>query len=306
MRRLLVLLLLPALLLTACGGGKDDGGGSSGASDLSGIKVSGQSGKEPKVSGVKGVSTKKIETRTVSEGDGAKLSDGQTINMSYALYKGSSGKPVASTYKQGSTVPVTLNEAKDKLLSGAIVGHKVGSRMLIAGPAKNFFGPQGNPQAGVKADDTLVLVAELISKFQPPKATGSISDVDVTGAWGKKPTVKAEKGLVVDKTESKVLKKGDGPAVKKGDKVQVRYVGVDGTTGKEFDSSYKRGKPASFTLDPGQVIPGFVTGLSGKKIGSRVLVTIPYTDGYGAAGNPQAGIKGGDSLVFVIDLVKKG
>src|SRR5699024_7316562 len=121
----------------------------------------------------------------------------------------------------------------------------------------------------------------------------------------KKPTVESKKNLVVGKTQSKVLKEGNGATVKKGDSVKVRYVGVDGRTGKEFDSSYKRGKPAVFTLDPSQVIPGFVKGLADQTIGSRVLVTIPYTDGYGPTGNPQAGIKGGDSLIFVVDLVKK-
>lgn len=305
MRRLLVLLLVPALLLTACGGG-DDGEEDAGSGALSGIKVSGDAGKQPKVSGVKGTSTDKIVSRTVSEGDGAEVSDGQTVNLSYALYNGSDGKPLTSTYKKGETVPLPLDKKQDKLLSGSIIGHKIGSQMLIAGPATEFYGEQGAAQSGLDKDTTLVLVAEIVSKFKAPKPTGTIADVEVAGKFGKKPKVEAKKNLVVAETESKVLEQGDGPKVKKGEKVKVRYVGIDGRTGKEFDSSYKRGKPASFALDPNQVIPGFVKGLSGKKLGSRVLITIPYSDGYGAAGNPQAGIKGGDTLIFVIDLVKKG
>lgn len=296
-----MLLLIPALLLTACGSdGEDDSG-----STLSGIEVSGDSGKEPDVSGVKGFSSDKIVSETVSEGDGPELADGQTVNLSYALYNASNGKSVTSTYESGETVPLEIDEAKDTLLSGSIVGHTIGSRMLIAGPAKEFYGEQGAAQSGMKKDTTLVLVAELVSKFEPPKPTGSISDVEVRGEYGKKPTVEAKKKLFVDKTESKVISEGDGPALKKGDSVKVRYVGIDARNGKEFDSSYKRGKPASFELVPGKVIPGFVKGLTGKKVGSRVLVTTPYDEGYGAAGNPQAGIEGGDSLIFVIDLVKK-
>lgn len=303
MRRLLVLLLAPVLLLAACSGGGDDDSGGSGAG-LSSVKVSGAAGKEPKVTGVKGVKVSKVESRVVTQGDGPKLSDGQTVNLSYELFAAKNGKAVTSTYKSGQTVALQLDTSKDKLLSGSIVGHTIGSRMLIAGPASQFYGARAT-QAGVDPSDTMILVAELVSKFKPPKTTGTIDDVTVTGAFAKEPEVKPKKNLVVAKTQSKVLKAGDGEAVQKGDTVKVRYVGVDGRTGKVFDSSYKRGKPAEFTLDPSQVIPGFVKGLAHQKIGSRVLITIPYTDGYGPTGNPQAGIKGGDSLVFVIDLVKK-
>ena len=53
----------------------------------------------------------------------------------------------------------------------------------------------------------------------------------------------------------------------------------------------------------GQVIPGFDKTLVGKRIGSRVLLSIPPADGYGPSGNSQAGISGTDTLVFVVDLL---
>lgn len=306
MRRVLVLLLAGVVLLTACSGGSGDGAGGAENRDLSDIEVSGQLGDEARVSGVKGFSTDEIVTRTVAKGDGPELANGQTVNLRYTLYNAADGKALTSTYESGDTVPLELDRKNDKLLSGSIVGHKIGARVLIAGPATEFYGKQGATQAGVETDETLVLVAELASKYKPPKPTGTIDDVGVDGAFGKKPKIQVKDNLVVAETQSKVLEKGDGAEVSKGDSVQVHYVGVNARNGKEFDSSYKRGKPATFALNPTQVVPGFVKGLSGQSIGSRVLVTIPAVDGYGPAGNPQAGIKGGDSLVFVIDLVNKG
>jgi peptidylprolyl isomerase len=54
---------------------------------------------------------------------------------------------------------------------------------------------------------------------------------------------------------------------------------------------------------PPQVIPGWSDGLLGKKVGSRVLLSIPPAEGYGKQGSSQAGIKGTDTLVFVVDIL---
>jgi peptidylprolyl isomerase len=51
------------------------------------------------------------------------------------------------------------------------------------------------------------------------------------------------------------------------------------------------------------VITGWSSGLRGVKVGSRVMLVIPPKDGYGSSGNSQAGIKGTDTLVFVVDVL---
>ena len=51
------------------------------------------------------------------------------------------------------------------------------------------------------------------------------------------------------------------------------------------------------------VIAGFRNALVGQQVGSQVLVVIPPADGYGAQGQPSAGIGGTDTLVFVIDIL---
>ena len=89
----------------------------------------------------------------------------------------------------------------------------------------------------------------------------------------------------------------------------VQYVGALWRTGKgngtAFDASWKRGQPFSFVIGkkPSQVIPGWDSGLVGQTVGSRVMLVVPPADGYGKAGNSQAGIKPTDTLVFVVDVL---
>ena len=105
----------------------------------------------------------------------------------------------------------------------------------------------------------------------------------------------------IDSTQSKVLREGSSKQVlTETSTVTMNYVGVNGTTGEIFDSSYERGEQATFALDG--VVAGFAKGLTGKSVGSRVLVAMPAADGY-PSGSPDGTIAAGTSLVFVIDII---
>lgn len=95
---------------------------------------------------------------------------------------------------------------------------------------------------------------------------------------------------------------GDGPEAEAGNLVDVHYVGVALSNGKEFDASYNRGEALSFQLGVGQVIPGWDTGVQGMKVGGRRKLTIPYQLAYGEGGIPGV-IGPRETLVFVCDLV---
>jgi peptidylprolyl isomerase len=100
------------------------------------------------------------------------------------------------------------------------------------------------------------------------------------------------------------LIKGTGPAIKEGDSVTVNYLGdVWGRGEKPFDNSYGRDAPTTFPLTKGGLIDGWIKGLSGVKVGSRVLLIVPPKLGYGKAGNSQIQVSGTDTLVFVIDVL---
>lgn len=95
---------------------------------------------------------------------------------------------------------------------------------------------------------------------------------------------------------------GDGNEATSGTVVEVHYVGVAWSTQREFDASWNRGDTFEFRLGAGQVISGWDQGVAGMKVGGRRRLTIPPHMGYG---NQGAGgvIKGGETLVFVVDLL---
>lgn len=132
---------------------------------------------------------------------------------------------------------------------------------------------------------------------------------EVSGEFGEKPTVTVE-GEPDDQLVSEVLSEGDGPAVEEGDLVVADYLGQtwrakDDGSANIFDNSYDRGSPAGFSLISGRLIDGWVEGLAGKKVGSRVLLVVPPEQGYGEEGNPEAEIRGDDTLIFVVDIVDR-
>jgi peptidylprolyl isomerase len=121
-------------------------------------------------------------------------------------------------------------------------------------------------------------------------------------ALAKKPTVTLPSGPAPTKLVTKDLVQGTGQTVKPGQTVTVNYVGVLYKTGKEFDSSWKTGQPATFPLTAGGVIQGWVQGIPGMKVGGRRELIIPASLAYGKAGRPPT-IPANSPLVFVVDLL---
>jgi peptidylprolyl isomerase len=96
---------------------------------------------------------------------------------------------------------------------------------------------------------------------------------------------------------------GTGAEATSGKTVDVHYVGVGWSTQKQFDASWDRGSPFSFPLGAGRVIKGWDQGVAGMKVGGRRRLTIPAKLGYGDRGAGRD-IKPGETLVFVVDLLK--
>ncbi|MFH8290602.1 MULTISPECIES: FKBP-type peptidyl-prolyl cis-trans isomerase [unclassified Streptomyces] len=132
---------------------------------------------------------------------------------------------------------------------------------------------------------------------------GPLPEITKGTKFGQKPTVAKGPGKASSDLAVKTLIEGKGKEVAKGDYLQAHYLGQIWATAKVFDNSYDRGNPTVFPIGVGQVIPGWDQALVGKKLDSRVELAIPPKMGYGEEGNKQAGIKGSDTLVFVVDLV---
>ena len=141
------------------------------------------------------------------------------------------------------------------------------------------------------------------SAVPPPKLVdGPLPAITAGTKFDEKPTVAKGSGDPSKDLAVKTVLPGSGKAVAEGDFIQVNYLGQIWSTAKVFDNSYDRKTSLVIQLAQGGIIDGWRYGLAGKKVGSRVEMAIPPTWGYGTAGSAQAGIKGTDTLVFVIDI----
>jgi len=117
----------------------------------------------------------------------------------------------------------------------------------------------------------------------------------------KKPVVAIPAGGTPKSLVKRDIVVGKGKPARQGDSVQVQYVGSSWSTGSEFDASWDRGQPFSFTLGQGGVIKGWDVGVVGMRPGGRRLLVIPPQLGYGAQGSPPK-IAANETLAFVVDL----
>lgn len=144
-----------------------------------------------------------------------------------------------------------------------------------------------------KADNALV------TSGSPTTTTAT---TPTSGPLATEPTVTPPKGSAPKTLVVKDLVVGTGAEAKAGQPATVNYVGVLFNGGKEFDASWKRKEPFTFTLGNGSVIKGWDQGLAGMKVGGRRELLIPSSLAYGPKGSGSA-IPPNAALVFVVDLL---
>jgi peptidylprolyl isomerase len=303
-RRVLPFLLVGALGLGLASCGDDEGSSTASSAGFDDVSVTGEVGKSIDVKFDSQVSVNEVSTKVLTEGDGPEVADGDQVTTHLYLGNGFTQEEALNTYDSGSPERLTVDENQlSEVFIDALSGHTVGSRVAVLAPASEAFGETGNPQLGIGNKDTILVVADLIGIYEPPEAT------DVPAS--KMPELVIEKGDPVgfdfsglpkpkpdDDLKRTVLEKGDGETVTQDMTITADYLGQVYKGKKPFDESYS-GQPADLSLS--QVVEGWTIGLSGMKVGSRVLLAIPPELGYGDQAQPD--IPANSTLYFVVDIV---
>ncbi len=271
-------------------------GSASKAVDISGA-VGGDTA--PKVTFDKGITADPAQASVVTKGSGKALGEGDYVQVSYSVYQAKDAKKLGTVgFDQGN--PQVLSVGGSGFGALLACSH-VGDRIAAVGESSAL---------GFTTGGEIVVVADVVAQT-PTKATGTPKDQDpklptVEDKANGEPEITIPDTAAPNTTTAEVIKQGDGATIAEGDTALVQYKGVLYDGGKEFDSSWSKGAPTTFTIANGQLIKGFVTGLVGQKVGSQVMIVVTPEDGYGATPQEGSGIPANATLVFVVDILAKG
>lgn len=266
------------------------------------ITASGDLGSAQDVDFPTPLKTGNTQVSTLIEGDGAPITGDQLVEMSFSFYNGSTGEPVeeGAYTKAGVYLPSQLLPGMADSIACATVGSRIAAAMTPA----DAFGEQGSPQLGVKANDSIIMVADITDAFLA-KADGTPTPIFQSGFPSVVTAEDGTPGITVPKSEAPTELKvaatrtGDGEKVTADARVLVHYTGALWEDNSIFDTSWDDGTPAVFSLE--EIVPGLATALEGQTVGSQIVAVIPSELAYGE--QASGAIPAGSTLVFVVDIL---
>lgn len=300
-------LLLPVVLtlgLSSCGDDEGGGSGETSSDPLSSVTISGEQGTAPEVEWDGDFEADETTSEVLTEGDGDEVAAGDKVVTNIWIGNGFNQQQAFSTYETGGPETLTVDEETlSEVFIEGLEGHPIGSRVAIAAPADAAFGDQGNPTLDIGNKDSILVIIDIMEMFEEPKPQ------DVPQA--KMPSVVEEKGEPTSLDFSglskpdpdgdllrTVLEEGDGEVLTPESTITADYLGMVYDGKEPFDESFSK-EPAEFALTG--VVEGWTYGLSGLKVGSRVLLSIPPALGYGSQDQPN--IPANSTLYFVVDII---
>lgn len=316
--------MLPMLLLAACSSGSSTGSGATPSASASALTVpspvasaspmptvSGDFGSKATITIPAGQPSGQFVVSTVSDGDGAAVAKNDWVTVNYTAKDWMTGKDISSSYDSGGK-PQLYQAGSGQLVPAfdqSVIGKKVGSRLLVVAPPAAAFGAQGNATLGVNAGDTVVFVLDIMEDVpQDSTIAGAITQPPATSPQVKDngkaaPTITIPAGQAPPtELQTFVLVKGDGKQVQSGQTLVVQYTGVLWSNGQQFDSSWSHGGAQALQVGTGSLIKGWDQGLVGQTVGSRVMLVVPPSLGYGD--KAQSAVPANSTLVFVIDILE--
>lgn len=284
-----------------------------GSGSASQVEVSGSLGSAPIVDFPTPFVGRTASVNTVlrAEDSVREVVDGYYVDFEATVYLGADQTVLTSTaYGQDGAPPQRLAVAAGtNVLSDAFLCQGEGERFTLAGTTADIFGDVTG--SGINPTDTVVVVFDVMGVY--PRAASGLPQFGQDGMPAVTTAPDGRPGIAVPDTAPPAdlriatLTKGNGEVITEGQTVVSHYLGVI-WGGAVFDSTWDSNRPAdlvaqSFVDNAGVgVVPGFAAALVGQTVGSRVLVSIPPSEGYPAGQEPTS-IPANSTMIFVIDIL---
>lgn len=224
----------------------------------------------------------------VVEGEGGRLRPDQPVLLHYRLESADTGELIDQTF---GGLPKTYFLTPEDLSLGlyqALVGTRVGSRVLLLSPPEEVSGTV----ATVLVADVLATRAEGTA-VEPRPGLPTVTE-DEQGA----PVVTVPEGEPPTDLEVQTLVRGTGEQISDTSSIVVQYTMVRWSDGSVVDSTWEAAGPKAFSL--AETVKGWNEGLPEQTVGSRVLLVAPPVYAFGdRAGHDLAG----ETLVYVVDIL---
>lgn len=314
--------------LAACGD-STPGTGLSYGDRLEAVTVEGDFGAASVAFSERMTAGSELEVETPIEGEGEALADGDEVYLNYLIGNGSVRSTTSDTFA-GDDAPIAFVVGADEnaepqtfddvvrnlLLDHIKAGTTKGTRVVLTGNTSAFFGELAESPAlateGIGNDDGLVMVVDVMDVTPlagPEKDADEIErpawapriDYGATGPSNFTFTPIAAAPKPADPLQVAVLRTGTGDKVEVGDLLVARYMGSVYDGKQPFDETFSKGKEP-IELRVGDFVEGFNEALTGKTVGSRVIMRIPPAKGYGDQANGDA-IPANSTLYFVVDIL---
>jgi len=220
-------------------------------------------------------------------------------------------KPATATKSAATAPALTTRKQKFSYALGMNIGQGLGSNLkkqgvevdwtLVAQGLKDVVSDSKTRLTEEEAKKVLTEVQNEVRAQQQEKMKEA-ADKNKTEGEAFLAANKSKEGVVTlpSGLQYKILTEGKGPKPTAADTVVCNYRGtlINGT---EFDSSYKRGEPATFPV--GGVIKGWTEALQLMPVGSKWQLFIPSSLAYGERPDPRSGIEPNATLIFEVELI---
>ncbi len=282
MQRIVAVLLGALIALGGCAGVP---GADPSAASIDSIVVGHDDSGSPTIEYPIGGKFEKAQSRVEWEGTGERLAEGDPVLLDLYSVSLTTGAILTDTYLDLPQAYLVAPELLGNDLYGAIVGHRVGTRVLLVVPESPTHLGQG----------TVALVADVL----PEHAVGVTQPVRedlpivIDGKYGEPSVTFRDDVDVPTDLLAYTLIQGDGPQVKTGSRVLLNYQEISTTTREIVQSTWPAEiAPWGVSIGQGEMPAGLEQSLIDVNEGSQVMVIVPPALAYGD-----------DTLIFIVDVL---